>query len=108
MNITTCRFVSQTRCAVSLRQQTGPELAMLVLSMRQLPGRCRHARGRALAVSDPAVLRRKVENFAENLGEVLRGDRIESSLYELQMKHDEYCKVLCPPQGYTKYVASHA
>jgi len=37
----------------------------------------------------------KVDNFAENLGEILRGDRIESSKYELFMKHDEYCKVLC-------------
>lgn len=45
-----------------------------------------------------------MENYAENLGEILRGDRIESSLYELQMKHDEYCKVLCPSREYTKYV----
>ena len=35
-------------------------------------------------------------NSNENLGEILRGDRIESSLYELSMKHDEYCKLLCP------------
>ena len=31
-----------------------------------------------------------MENYAENLGEILRGDRIESSLYELQMK--KLCK----------------
>eukprot|EP01043_Picozoa_sp_COSAG02_P070656 COSAG02_NODE_12603_length_1520_cov_2.269529_3_plen_50_part_00 len=46
-----------------------------------------------------------MQNYAENLGEILRGDRIESSLYELQMKHDEYCKVLCNAQDYTKYAA---
>ena len=50
----------------------------------------------------------QVENYAENLGEILRGDRIESSLYELQMKHDEYCKVLCDAKEYTKYAASPA
>lgn len=33
--------------------------------------------------------------FAENLGEVLRGDRIENSLYEIKMRVDEQCKVLC-------------
>jgi len=32
---------------------------------------------------------------AENLGEVLRGDRIENSLYQVQMRVDEQCKVLC-------------
>jgi transmembrane 9 superfamily protein 2/4 len=39
-----------------------------------------------------------VETYAENLGEILRGDRIESSKYELAMKHDEYCKLLCMPK----------
>eukprot|EP01051_Picozoa_sp_SAG22_P000276 SAG22_NODE_6_length_41368_cov_49.702222_19_plen_274_part_00 len=39
-----------------------------------------------------------VKTYAENLGEVLRGDRIESSKYELSMKHDEYCKFLCGPK----------
>jgi transmembrane 9 superfamily protein 2/4 len=32
---------------------------------------------------------------SENLGEVLAGDRIESSDYELIMGKNEYCKVLC-------------
>lgn len=35
----------------------------------------------------------KITPFAENLGEVLRGDRIENSLYQLQMRIDEQCKV---------------
>lgn len=47
----------------------------------------------------------QVENYAENLGEILRGDRIESSLYQLTMKHDEYCKVLCPPADYKQCAA---
>eukprot|EP00217_Crustomastix_stigmatica_P010071 CAMPEP_0183796094 /NCGR_PEP_ID=MMETSP0803_2-20130417/8158_1 /TAXON_ID=195967 /ORGANISM="Crustomastix stigmata, Strain CCMP3273" /LENGTH=637 /DNA_ID=CAMNT_0026040699 /DNA_START=40 /DNA_END=1953 /DNA_ORIENTATION=+ len=34
-------------------------------------------------------------NSAENLGEVLRGDRIENSLYQLEMRLDEQCKVVC-------------
>ena len=33
--------------------------------------------------------------FAENLGEVLRGDRIENSLYQIAMRADEQCRVLC-------------
>eukprot|EP00877_Chromochloris_zofingiensis_P001992 jgi/Chrzof1/11794/Cz06g10110.t1 len=37
----------------------------------------------------------KIVHSAENLGEVLRGDRIENSLYQLQMRVDEQCKVLC-------------
>eukprot|EP00879_Flechtneria_rotunda_P003817 GHRR01004057.1.p1 GENE.GHRR01004057.1~~GHRR01004057.1.p1 ORF type:complete len:639 (+),score=130.92 GHRR01004057.1:208-2124(+) len=37
----------------------------------------------------------KIVPFAENLGEVLRGDRIENSLYQIQMRIDEQCKVLC-------------
>jgi transmembrane 9 superfamily protein 2/4 len=32
---------------------------------------------------------------AENLGEFLTGDRIETSPYQLFMRQDEYCKVLC-------------
>ena len=32
---------------------------------------------------------------AENLGEVLRGDRIFNSLYQIQMRLDEQCKVVC-------------
>ncbi|KAJ6820501.1 transmembrane 9 superfamily member 7-like [Iris pallida] len=37
----------------------------------------------------------KIENSAENLGEVLRGDRIENSLYTFKMNTDESCKVAC-------------
>ncbi|GBF92602.1 hypothetical protein Rsub_05216 [Raphidocelis subcapitata] len=37
----------------------------------------------------------KIVPFAENLGEVLRGDRIENSMYTFQMRNDEMCKVLC-------------
>jgi hypothetical protein len=35
------------------------------------------------------------ETVAENLGEVLRGDKIMNSLYELKMGVEESCKVLC-------------
>ncbi|XP_042452172.1 transmembrane 9 superfamily member 7-like [Zingiber officinale] len=34
-------------------------------------------------------------NSAENLGEVLRGDRIENSVYTFKMRVDEGCKVVC-------------
>jgi len=37
----------------------------------------------------------KVEHVAENLGEILRGDRIENSPFEIYMNTDESCKVLC-------------
>mmetsp|Transcript_12740 Transcript_12740/g.17802 ORF Transcript_12740/g.17802 Transcript_12740/m.17802 type:complete len:644 (+) Transcript_12740:2-1933(+) len=40
----------------------------------------------------------KIEESAENLGEVLSGDRIENSLYKIQMKTIESCKVLCRKQ----------
>jgi len=36
-----------------------------------------------------------VENVAENLGEVLRGDRIMNSNYDLKMGVEETCKILC-------------
>eukprot|EP00505_MAST-04D_sp_SCG-Rhode-Island_P001055 Stramenopile-MAST_4_protein_1055 len=36
-----------------------------------------------------------IKDMAENLGEVLSGDRIENSKYELIMGKNEYCKVLC-------------
>jgi len=42
-----------------------------------------------------------IEDKVENLGEVLRGDRIESSPYVIQANKDEKCKVLCV-QEYTK------
>ncbi|XP_038987178.1 transmembrane 9 superfamily member 7-like [Phoenix dactylifera] len=37
----------------------------------------------------------KIVNSAENLGEVLRGDRIENSVYTFKMRLDETCKVAC-------------
>lgn len=37
----------------------------------------------------------RIVPFAENLGEVLRGDRIENSLYQIAMRSDEQCRVLC-------------
>jgi len=37
----------------------------------------------------------KIQNSAENLGEVLRGDRIENSVYMFNMRNDETCKVGC-------------
>ncbi|CAA7408780.1 unnamed protein product [Spirodela intermedia] len=37
----------------------------------------------------------KITNSAENLGEVLRGDRIENSVYTFRMRSDETCKVAC-------------
>ena len=52
----------------------------------------------AAASSSPLA---QVQNYAENLGEVLRGDRIESSMYEMSMKSDQYCKFLCD-KDYTK------
>ncbi|KAL9661334.1 hypothetical protein QQ045_026158 [Rhodiola kirilowii] len=36
-----------------------------------------------------------IQNSAENLGEVLRGDRIENSVYIFEMKKDQSCKVAC-------------
>ena len=36
-----------------------------------------------------------IVSSAENLGEVLRGDRIDNSLYQLEMRLDEQCKVVC-------------
>lgn len=36
-----------------------------------------------------------VEEAAENLGEVLSGDRIENSMYKIYMKVVESCKILC-------------
>ena len=36
-----------------------------------------------------------IKHSVENLGEVLRGDRIENSLYSLEMRFDEQCKVVC-------------
>lgn len=36
-----------------------------------------------------------VHHYGENLGEFLTGDRIENSPYEVQMKVDQSCTVLC-------------
>jgi transmembrane 9 superfamily member 2/4 len=36
-----------------------------------------------------------VKPYSENLGEFLRGDRIENSPYQIYMLQDEFCKVLC-------------
>lgn len=36
-----------------------------------------------------------METVAENLGEVLRGDKIMNSNYELRMGVEETCKILC-------------
>ncbi|KAI4376854.1 hypothetical protein MLD38_014567 [Melastoma candidum] len=38
---------------------------------------------------------KKIVDSAENLGEVLRGDRIENSAYELKMREPQLCNVLC-------------
>lgn len=38
---------------------------------------------------------KKILNSAENLGEVLHGDRIENSVYAFKMRRDESCKVAC-------------
>ncbi|XP_077216476.1 transmembrane 9 superfamily member 7 [Tasmannia lanceolata] len=37
----------------------------------------------------------KIMNSAENLGEVLRGDRIENSIYTFRMREEQSCKVAC-------------
>mmetsp|Transcript_33876 Transcript_33876/g.46916 ORF Transcript_33876/g.46916 Transcript_33876/m.46916 type:complete len:644 (-) Transcript_33876:53-1984(-) len=42
-----------------------------------------------------------IVNSAENLGEVLRGDRIENSLYQIEIRLDEQCKVVCKIDGIT-------
>ncbi len=44
----------------------------------------------------------RIQSSAENLGEVLRGDRIFNSLYQAQTGLDEICKVVCRVQGLTK------
>lgn len=36
-----------------------------------------------------------IKSYSENLGEFLRGDRIENSRYEISMMTEEYCRVLC-------------
>ena len=43
----------------------------------------------------PVCKPEKIVDSAENLGEVLSGDVIENSLYEIKMKVPQSCKVLC-------------
>eukprot|EP00027_Filamoeba_sp_ATCC50430_P000432 CAMPEP_0168557184 /NCGR_PEP_ID=MMETSP0413-20121227/9288_1 /TAXON_ID=136452 /ORGANISM="Filamoeba nolandi, Strain NC-AS-23-1" /LENGTH=642 /DNA_ID=CAMNT_0008588195 /DNA_START=93 /DNA_END=2021 /DNA_ORIENTATION=- len=43
----------------------------------------------------------KIEDKVENLGEILRGDRIENSMYQINAKIPVACKVLCV-KNYTK------
>eukprot|EP00439_Symbiodinium_sp_Y106_P048586 s476_g6.t1 len=38
---------------------------------------------------------KSILSSAENLGEILEGDRIENSPYEIRMKKDVICQVLC-------------
>ena len=38
---------------------------------------------------------KEIKHFAENLGEILDGDRIENSLYEVKMGKTEHFKILC-------------
>eukprot|EP00249_Psilotum_nudum_P014615 c24917_g1_i1 orf=406-2349(+) len=47
----------------------------------------------------------RIENSAENLGEVLRGDRIENSIYVFHMREDKLCNVVCRTE---ELVADHA
>jgi transmembrane 9 superfamily protein 2/4 len=37
----------------------------------------------------------EIEEFAENIGELLTGNKLENSPYELFMNQNEHCKVLC-------------
>jgi len=50
----------------------------------------------------------EVRDQAENLGEILRGDRIENSLYELKMEVEESCKVLCRKSYTAEEIAAFA
>ncbi|KAL3687669.1 hypothetical protein R1sor_013978 [Riccia sorocarpa] len=47
----------------------------------------------------------KIENVAENLGEVLRGDRIENSPFQFKMKESQLCKYVCRKQGLSEKAA---
>lgn len=46
-----------------------------------------------------------VKPYSENLGEFLRGDRIENSAYTISMHTEEFCRVLCQVDLKTKDVA---
>lgn len=43
-----------------------------------------------------------IKSYSENLGEFLRGDRIENSAYEITMLKEEYCRVVCQVNLNTK------
>ncbi|XP_073296609.1 transmembrane 9 superfamily member 9-like [Primulina huaijiensis] len=43
----------------------------------------------------PYCTPKKIVDSAENLGEVLRGDRIENSPYEFKMREPQICSVVC-------------
>ena len=45
-----------------------------------------------------------VKPYSENLGEFLRGDRIENSAYDIAMLQEDFCTVLCQTQLSTKDV----
>lgn len=45
-----------------------------------------------------------VKSFSENLGEFLRGDRIENSAYDISMLDEDFCHVLCQVNLKTKDV----
>lgn len=49
---------------------------------------------------DPKVLKEGAK--VENLGEILWGDRIEPSLYEVEVQHNVSCKLLCNTLSYDK------
>ncbi|KAI4379863.1 hypothetical protein MLD38_006106 [Melastoma candidum] len=43
----------------------------------------------------PFCTPKSIVDTSENLGEVLRGDRIENSAYEFKMREPKMCKILC-------------
>ncbi|KAK4600591.1 hypothetical protein RGQ29_010299 [Quercus rubra] len=43
----------------------------------------------------PYCMPKKIVDSAENLGEVLRGDRIENSPYEFKMRRPQMCNIAC-------------
>ncbi|KAG6556360.1 hypothetical protein Mapa_002303 [Marchantia paleacea] len=47
----------------------------------------------------------RIENMAENLGEVLRGDRIENSPYQFKMKESQLCKFVCHKKSVSEKAA---
>ena len=45
----------------------------------------------------------KVTKRPENLGQILQGDRVENSPYEILMNKNETCKRLCPTKKNSNY-----